>query len=335
MFFDPSFSELHVKVHDLPHPDWQRVHAWERAEVEHKDAEDFWRRFVADWLSRLADTLGLGYDVRESVNFFLLSDGGESSDRDRLKVLERMRREMLAVFGERILPRGTVGKHVVMLFSNEADYSRYYARYAPDGETAITGGVCIFSGYVHIAIPRSEQIDAAFAHEFSHNLTFHLPLPPWLNEGIAMYIEQRIGGGATPHASELIETRSYWTPATIQEFWSGAAFRSVDGQKAAYALAAMLFRTILMDLRPTPEALQKFVLASDCHDAGTHACKRYLGESVENIAAILLGDADWSPKPESWPTAAAIEPRADEPEDLDGELDQNGFLWPKGMRPDS
>jgi hypothetical protein len=149
-----------------------------------------------------------------------------------------------------------------------------------------------------------------------------------------MHLEVSIGGGADPWPSELIETRSFWTPETIQQFWNGTAFRSVDGQKPSYALAAMMFRTILTDLRPTPESLRKFVLASDFQDAGAHACQRYIGSPVEKIAAILLGDTDWKPKHETWPNAPAEDPRYDETLELDGELDENGFLWPRGMKPE-
>jgi hypothetical protein len=331
---EPSFSEFFVQSHGLPHPLWSRVHAHERAEVEPKDAEDFWRRFVWDWLSRVARALGAGYAVRESANFFLLSDAGEHGDQALLFRMERMRKEMFAVYGERLLPRGTVGKHVVLMFSDGADYARYYSRYLQDGETAASGGVCIRTGYVQIAIPRWPDSSGVLAHEFSHNLTSFLSLPCWLDEGLAMYMEQTIGGGTHAHADKFLESRPHWTPETIQQFWDGSAFFSTESQEAAYALSAMMFRTILTDVKPTPEALRKFVLAADFSDAGAYAYNRYIGSPLEALAAILLGKADWEPRPELWHGKPVPELPADEPAELDGELDENGYLWPKGMKPD-
>ncbi len=331
---EPSFSEFFVQSLDLPHPHWSRVHAHERAEVEPKDAEDFWRRFVWDWLSRLARALASGYAVRESANFFLLSNAGERGDHALLLQMESARKKMFGVYGERLLPRETVGKHVVLMFSDGADYARYYSRYLQDGETAASGGVCIRTGYVHIAIPRGSESGVVFAHEFSHNLTFQLLLPRWLDAGLAIYMEQTIGGGAHAYSDEFLESRTYWTPDTIQQFWDGSAFFSTESQKAAYSLAAMMFRTILTDFNPAPEALRKFVLAADFHDAGAYACARYIGSPLEAVAAILLGKADWEPRPELWPGKPAPEIPADDSPELDGELDENGFLWPKGMKPD-
>jgi hypothetical protein len=94
---------------------------------------------------------------------------------------------------------------------------------------------------------------------------------------------------------------------------------------------------ILKSIAPAPEFLQNFILSACWNDAGDSACRQYLGHGLGEIASSLLGQGDWGIQPELWYfNQIAANPKA-ELEDADDELeeepDENGFLWPKGMKP--
>src|SRR5258708_2864222 len=114
MIPSPPFDEWFVEENGLPQPLWWHVYAWDRAELSDSDRGEWWSGFVREWLRRLATTLGPQYAVDESANFHLLSTLSGSRRAEALKFLELARKTILGVLGERIAPRGTAGKHLVL-----------------------------------------------------------------------------------------------------------------------------------------------------------------------------------------------------------------------------
>ena len=332
----PPFDEWFVNHHGMPQPLWWHVSAWERSEVADGDRETWLRDFIREWLRRLASALGPHYVVDESENFHLLSTLSGAPRSDALKFLERARKTILGVLGERIAPRGTVGKHLVLRFRTEEEYLCYVAHWLPDRESAATSGMCIYGDYVHIASFEPQVfgvINHILVHELAHNLTFHLPQPTWLREGLAMFFESDISGGNVRGLDRdfVEEHRAFWNPETIQRFWKGESFSSVDGQHLSYSLADTLFRLIRSEVRPAMDASQRFVLAAAWNDAGDSAARNYLGVGLDEVVALFLGQGDWRPKPETWRTAIKPEP----PPAAAGIPDENGFIWPEGLEPES
>lgn len=290
---------------------------------------------VREWLTRLAAALGPKYAVNESKHFHFLSTLQGARSDSALKYLEETRAAILSVLGPRLSLADTVGKHVMLRFAGKADYYRYVADFGPDGESATSGGMCIRGPYIHIAT--FEQVDPAenasvIAHELAHDLTFALPMPLWLNDALAMFFEVEIAGGNSRQLpGDLVgEHRKYWSAETIQGFWKGDSFQSVDGQRVSYSLAEILFRLIRTDVGPSPDALQRFVLAADVNDAGQSAACDYLGIGLGDLASSFLGPGDWRPKPELWKAATG----SGSPGNSIGVPDENGIIWPEGMEPE-
>lgn len=84
-------------------------------------------------------------------------------------------------------------------------------------------------------------IEPTIAHELTHYLLQHLPIPAWLNEGIAVNTEHRLSPPGRPlyTPDEMHEKHlAFWDETTIQEFWSGKSWRRPDeGNSLSYDLA--------------------------------------------------------------------------------------------------
>ena len=80
----------------------------------------------------------------------------------------------------------------MLAFHDTDTYYDYIADMYPEtGEFALTGGMFIDRGYGHLAMcmAYAGDHDRTIAHELSHALLRHLPLPLWLNEGVTQVIE--------------------------------------------------------------------------------------------------------------------------------------------------
>jgi hypothetical protein len=153
------------------------------------------------------------------------------------------------------------------------------------------------------------QIEPTIAHEMTHGCIGHLPLPLWLNEGIAVNMERRLTGTAralvTPEQMHRKHLR-FWTDETIQEFWSGSSFHRPDeGNQLSYDLARIIVEQLALDWT----SFREFVLEAKADDAGAAAARRHLARDLGEIAAALLEqDLDttrWTPRPLDWPEATA------------------------------
>jgi hypothetical protein len=141
-------------------------------------------------------------------------------------------------------------------------------------------------------------------HELAHALVHHLPLPVWLNEGIAVAMQWLWArqspapfASATPFTAEGIrEQRQHWNEATIQRFWSGRAFRDPHLQRVAYPLALLL----VTRLAGNYDRLLRFANAASFGDAGADAFSTAYGEPLSRLLEPLLGSGPWQPNPASW-----------------------------------
>jgi hypothetical protein len=125
----------------------------------------------------------------------------------------------------------------------------------------------------------------------THLLVDHLPLPLWVNEGLATSAERVLSDYAEPLLNEeLVQRhRDYWNPQTIQHFWNGESFQQPGiSQELSYSLAEVL-ATQLRDIPGYPD----FIRNASWEDAGEAAARRYLNGGVGDIAAIFLGDSYW------------------------------------------
>jgi hypothetical protein len=204
------------------------------------------------------------------------------------------------------------GQYPIVIFKDEENYRRYLRHFHPLGYTeqmiADTEGSCPGGGYVHIALPPRtlDESKCMLAHELTHATTAHLPIPIWLSEGLAMWIERTVVGDpliAVDH--ELLnDLRAFWTEKNIQTFWSGVSF-FVPGSsnELSYKFAELLFRYLLKSGKDLIEFLQ----AADYKDAGQTAAINLLAMDLNDAVVEFLGPGEWRPNNmailEVWKTA--------------------------------
>jgi hypothetical protein len=213
---------------------------------------------------------------------------------------------------------GTFGKDVVLVFSDQDDYYQYLSHHTPDGEQAASGGVCIHSGYTHIALPWQDEPDAANAiiHELTHDCLAHLPLPVWLNEGVAVTLQKAIAPSARAIGQseqsalyadtigwrapimwdELAERHfAFWTEEKVQSFWAGTSFyQPGDPNELSYSLAEVLVK--LLSERGNATSFRTFLQAAQQNDAGQTAALEIIGADLGEIAGTFLGEGNWRPQ---------------------------------------
>ena len=286
----------------LPIPAWE-AQSWPvttDAEALHAHANGL----AATWLDALAQALPERHARAESANFMLLSAMDRRTADALLRYLERSRTRVLATLPG-VAGGDGHGKTVVVVFGSEDGYYRYVAHYGtPSSEQeAFSGGMFIDAGYGHFVFTHSpfEQMEPVVVHELTHCLVRHLPLPAWLNEGLAVNTERRFAPRPArflPNELEYLFGR-FWNASTIQEFWSGKSFlRPDEGQPLSYELARILVQLLDKDY----DVLRRFCEAARREDAGEGAAQDVLGASLSGLAEVVLGPGEWAPQPAAWAT---------------------------------
>jgi hypothetical protein len=296
----------HVDVgHGFPIPRWSDI-AGQLPEGLGPDALNaFWGAAAAAWLERMRAALGDGFEVRASDNFLLLAHAERRYADLLLKHAERSLRRILATLKDVAADFG-YGQHVVMLFDDKDQYYRYVSNYYPEeGEFSLSSGMYVNRGYGHLVLVKDDlwTVEPIVAHELTHACLAHLPMPCWLNEGLAVNLEgvlsrpvQRLH---TP--AELQEMhREFWNAERIQEYWSGDSFHRPDeGNLLSYHLGETMVTVLSQDYEP----FLAFAGTADLADAGDAAARAHLDLTLESLAGAILGDGEWAPDPGRWAQA--------------------------------
>jgi hypothetical protein len=286
----------------MPIPDWPRV-AWpEQADAAGHDAHA--NALAAAWLDELATRLP-GAHRLESADFMLLSTLAPRPAATLLAYLDKSLKRLLHILPGIALDEGH-GKSVVLVFDNEEDYYGYVSNYGTasthDEPEGLSGGMFIDAGYGHFVFPAGsfDQMEPVVVHELTHCLVRHLPLPAWLNEGLAVNAQERFCPRPPRYrADELQDLFSrFWNSDTIQEFWSGKSFlRADDGQPLSYELARLLVEQLGRDY----DLLAGYCLAARQDDGGAAAASPVIGVALGELAGSVLGPGSWEPDPSRWP----------------------------------
>ena len=299
--------ERHLATHEgYPIADWHAVRAWVDALPEEKRRGAAWSACERAWLLHLRDALGKQFHLQESDSAALLSSLEPPVARAVLDYMARTLRRIGAVL-KGIVDPDPWGKDILVVFDDEESYYRYVSYYYPErGEFATSGGMHIHAGCSHfVAITGAlPQLETVISHEMTHACLEHLPLPLWLNEGLAVNTEQRLTGVPRPEygaAEKLHERlRRFWSVVSIQEFWSGASFhRPGESNKLSYDLARILVEQLARDWEP----FREFVVRAERADAGAAAARDHLNLDLGHaVTAILERDTpkSWSPDPTKW-----------------------------------
>jgi hypothetical protein len=193
------------------------------------------------------------------------------------------------------------------MFARLDEYYRYITYFYPEGEHPMSGGVCLSGeGYVHFAFPTPDYSGyrSVLAHELTHGCLAHLPIPTWLNEALAMRMEEVVcGSGTFGLDGELYDRHvAHWNADSIQAFWTGESWEIPgDSFELSYSLAQLLWRKIEVDLGASHERVVRFIADAQSKDGGEAACQAVLDTSLGDLVTDFLGEGEWKPNPDKWP----------------------------------
>lgn len=289
----------------LPLPDWEKMALAEQPTWTPLERDQWWTAVAGNWLQAMAARLGAQYRIHQSPDFLLLS--ALSDRRVELllhycqSVLRTIRRNLNEVCVER-----SGGKHLLIVFESADEYYDYISHYYPeDGDFAMSSGMFLGLGYGHFVMAESDmdQMQPTIAHELTHCLLSHLPIPAWLNEGMATNTEAALfpqlndAAYALHRPQELARKHAaFWNAESIQTFWSGKSFLQPDeGNMLSYDLAKRITARAAQD----DASFRAFVRAADASDGGL-AAQALLGYPLAHLLVAVLGEGNWTPNPPSW-----------------------------------
>ncbi len=305
-----SFSvSAHMVGNDgFPRLDWDAASAWTDAIPDAREQGKAWTQLERAWLEHLQAALGSPYILRESGNAWLLSALAPKVAQVTLAFMSRTPERITRVL-DGVAKASEWGKDILIVFQDEETYYRYVSHYYPDsGNFAASGGMYIQAGCGHFVTVQSDlrAIEPVIAHEMTHGCLAHLPIPAWLNEGLAVNTEQRLCSVGAPEFTPMemhAKHRAFWGGDEIQQFWSGASFlRNDDANLLSYDLARILVSQFSADWT----SFRSFVLHANAADAGALAAAQYLQCDLGAAASALLEKAftpAWRPDPAAWQTA--------------------------------
>ena len=291
-----QFDQWFAVADKLPHPLWDRIGPW-IDQLAAQDARDVaWEAVVHEWIRRLNDGLRGRYRLVESPNFLVFTREDDAFAK-KLSDLAEDAVEGICNLLKEVVAEEFPWKMPILVLPVETYYT-YLAHYdPPEGHFGASGGCFVPCAYPHLAFYGRDLNYAwhVLVHELTHASLYHLPLPGWLNEGLAVLMEEelspRYAGRLDPWGQ-----KEFWTGDKFQAFWTGDSFHAPDdGQGLSYKLAL-----ILVSQLGGRKNFRQFVAAADRKDAGQAAAKQILGIDLGDLVAAVLGPGPWEPRPQQW-----------------------------------
>lgn len=296
-------------VDGLPYLDWQAVTQWLDGIPSAELQAQGWANCEIAWLQHLRAALGDHYVLRQQGEALLLSSLEPSVAEATLAYMSKTLRRIQRIL-DGIVQVPEWGKDILIVVDDNASYYQYVAHYYPDGEFATSSGMHISAGCSHFVTMKADlhDIEPVIAHEMTHGCLSHLPIPLWLNEGLAVNTEKRVSRspGSLYTVQEIQQKHlRYWGAREIQEFWSGHSFlRTDDGNLLSYDLAQKIVEHLAADW----DRFKRFVLAANAIDGGASAMLEEFNLDLGEVAAAIIGrdlSPDWTPNQSTWPEASA------------------------------
>jgi hypothetical protein len=298
-----------LSANGFPILDWAAAERWVNSIPSGQEQAAAWARCELAWLKHLQATLGPAYALTAKDDVALLSSLEANVVVATIAFVAKTRQRILRVL-EGIAHVPEWGSDILLVFDEADAYYRYVAHYYPEaGEFAGSGGMYINHGCGHFVTVKADlrAIEPVVAHELTHACLSHLPIPAWLNEGLAVNTENRLcpspSGGldGRPDPRQMqARHRGFWKAQEIQEFWSGKSFlRADEGNELSYDLA----RIIVSQFAGDWEQFRSFALEARGDDGGAAAAQRHLGVDLGEVACALLErepDPSFTPSPSTW-----------------------------------
>lgn len=296
-------------------PDWKIIRQAVEATIDSGERREAWDEAVMQWLAKLQGELGGDYRLRKSRHFAFLSPVDKDTSQRLLNFADGAMSAIRDSLGE-VAWGSHDGLQVVILFAEEDDYYQYIADFYREGTHPKSAGIHINTGYPHIALIFDSELRAGeiIAHELAHHCLNHLPVPLWLNEGVAVVLQKAVGGYAPPSYQgaasaywgivsgwkppvvwdELAEKHhQFWNEDQIQHFWAGTSFHEPgDAVQLSYSLAEILVHL----LAKNRGEFLAFIRSAQRNDAGQTAALDCLGTCLGDAAGTFLGEGNWRPQ---------------------------------------
>jgi hypothetical protein len=290
----------------LPVLDWNAAQQWVDAIAGEAAQARAWSACEQAWLNHLRAGLGPGYRLFGQGKALLLSTLEKNVAEATLTFVNRTVQRIVRVL-DGVAQAPEWGHNILIVFDDEDAYYSYVAHYYPEaGEFAASGGMYINAGCGHFVTVKADlrAIEPVIAHELTHACLSHLPMPAWLNEGIAVNTEQRLcpppGPAATTPQRMHERHQKFWGAVEIQQFWAGKSFlRADEGNELSYDLA----RIIVAQFGASWDHFRPFVLRASAEDGGASAAAQHLGIQLGDAVAALLErepSPHWAPNPSAW-----------------------------------
>jgi len=305
-------EHLHIKQ-GFCHPDWSCISQIIEKNLPEAEWNTAWEAVSRSWIERNRAQLTGDYRIYETANFLILSEAPMRVIKDACRSYEESLKRIIASLDGVASDEG-YGKHVVIMFASLDDYYGYITYFYPEGESPMSGGVCLSGeGYVHFAFPTVDysSYQTVLVHELTHGCLGHLPIPTWLNEALAMRMEQAICGSDIFHLDQEIYDKhtDHWNQDTIQQFWTGESWEIPGNSfELSYNLAQVLWRKIEADLAAPRAEILQFILHAHYEDAGESACQEIFEISLGELTMDFLGEGMWTPDPTRWPNKTLVAP---------------------------
>lgn len=303
--FDFSVTEHLLNANGLPLLNWSAAQSWVDGISSEAEQARAWSACERAWLEHLRAALGPSYRLRQLGKALLLSTLHDNVAEATLTFVNKTLQRVVRILdGVAQMPER--GHDILVVFDDDDSYYRYVAHYYPEaGEFAGSGGMYINAGCGHFATVKADlqSIEPVIAHELTHSCLSHLPIPAWLNEGIAVSTERRLcppsSAASTPQQMHG-RHRKFWGPMEIQQFWSGSSFlRSDEGNELSYDLA----RILVSQFGAEWGRFRPFVLSATVEDGGASAAAEHLGVQLGEVVSALLeleSSTRWEPNPATW-----------------------------------
>lgn len=294
---------------DIPVPDWNLFSDWLEGLASEQLQAQAWKDAEQIWLARLGRALGSSYRLARQSDCLILSCL-EDRRLTSLFQFHRSKSRQIIRLLDGLAGQPEWGHDILIVFADPESYYRYVSRYYPDaGEFAMSAGMQINAGCSHFVMAQADAstLEPTIVHEMTHNYLSHLPIPAWLNEGIAVNMEMQLCQSALTdlRPQQMREKhQQFWNDAHIQEFWSGQSFlRSDDGGLLSYDLARLLVARFATDW----PRFRTFANAAHVSDSGAAAADQHLqielGTAVMALIDAQQHDRPWQPDPSGWPLA--------------------------------
>lgn len=299
----PTFllPQFFIRHENMPMLDSHRLADWLKDNVAAEFHSAIWEEVKRAWLLHVRDALGAGFQVTESKTALLLSSLNPNMAGTTANFMSNALEQVRGLLdGIAQAPHGD--KDILIVFDDAESYYRHLSFFYPAAAAhGLSRGMYIRAGIRHFVAVKTDlyAIQPVMAHEMTRNCLAHLPLPLWLDVGIAVNAERQLvnkkscgGCGSQQLHHKLL---AYWDEREIQEFWSGASFQRADeGLQLSYELARIMVELLAKDW----QLFRSFVTHACADDAGDAAARAHLNLDLGEFVCVLLErdyQAGWSP----------------------------------------